>query len=714
MKRLVGWRPMIALTLGLICLGAAPSATSYFGVEQTITKIQDAWSQEGARPQPHAAGWNAFFDSLRGAFQAYSKAQTSSEQLRVLDRLYRFSVALRGITWKPAVEVREELRAWLRPRVRLAWAQRRLVDAVRGMPPTTAADVRANRARWIQFTSDDLGTALRSYEAAATVAQHQEALKRIQTALDSLESGNTAHPWAPALAIQEALNDLFDAPNINVTADLATVRPAFETNVVEEGPVFFRGQWSYVTPGPKTGFGLVPSENGIEFTNSQLFTSVTPIRGFNEEMEQDPRGQRVTKLYHFDATSRDRAELTISTVIRGDGLHIWPSYRHNVDASICSSPVPGNGLGRLIAGLLTFNQNKITRKVYEGAIGKIREGVVSGAMELGTIRTSEAAEVRNAQMRKFLPGRDVLSYREIALERLRMGSRTDSVHMTGKLLWQGDFPHMGADRRRPAALQVAGTGISSDIHLPSVLTNVSTGYFHSDYAQSLENIMIETRNVEPGSRPRDAVRLTENVEFSVYVQAVAKAKEANDPKVMAIRIVKPARAPEFAVDARGLMVVMVHDLIVDVPAPAQAALGGGVAGPPANIYRLSAPEAELVVSIRFLEPDDETPRNAVVRLEAFDPGPGAKVLAITDDENQAKPLTTFSSALVYRMAAIKLVGQHSVLPLENLPLQGMDLVSIAPIDPSGWTRVVLKRNAEKLGVRRVVPFDAANPPATDN
>src|SRR5262249_22101213 len=156
---------------------------------------------------------------------------------------------------------------WLRPRVALAWAVRRLDDAVRGLPATADPNVRANRDRWVRFAEDRLGAALRAYEAATTVAKRQDALKRVYGALHDLDAGNRGRPWGPSLALESALNDLFNQPNLDASADVFTLSPALNQEVVETGPIFFKGQLSYVTAGPKTGFGLLPSDDGIAFYN---------------------------------------------------------------------------------------------------------------------------------------------------------------------------------------------------------------------------------------------------------------------------------------------------------------------------------------------------------------------------------------------------------------------------------------------------------------
>ena len=163
----------------------------------------------------------------------------------------------------------------------------------------------ANRQRWVDFVDNDLGQALRQYDAAATVAQRQDGLKRVHEALKSLQTRNNERPWQPSWDLQNAVNDLFNQPNLDITADVNIVSPLFDQNLVTSGPVYRKGYWSQVTAGPKTGFGLLPSDDGIFFYNSQLLTSTTPITDFQNQIASDPQGQRAAKLYQFSATSYD-------------------------------------------------------------------------------------------------------------------------------------------------------------------------------------------------------------------------------------------------------------------------------------------------------------------------------------------------------------------------------------------------------------------------
>ncbi|MCA1684711.1 MAG: hypothetical protein LC745_01745, partial [Planctomycetia bacterium] len=200
---------VIGVTLGA-ALGAAPAAPSYQAVEATVARVRANWAPLGGPADPNAPGWNALFDALLRDLRRYASAPDDAERLSALGRIHQESLALRSVSWPPAWEVHESLRTWLEPRVRLAWAERRLKDWVRGLPPAADPTVQGNRERWVQFVNTDLGRALQRYDAAATVAERRDALKGVHAALAALQSRNQAAPWAPAYNLQTALNDMYN------------------------------------------------------------------------------------------------------------------------------------------------------------------------------------------------------------------------------------------------------------------------------------------------------------------------------------------------------------------------------------------------------------------------------------------------------------------------------------------------------------------------
>ena len=105
-------------------------------------------------------------------------------------------------------------------------------ETVRGLPPTSDPSIIANRQRWVDFVANDLGDVLGEYHGATTVAQRQEGLKRVHDALRSLKTHNQERPWQPSWELQTAVNDLFNQPNLDITADINVVQPVFDQNLV--------------------------------------------------------------------------------------------------------------------------------------------------------------------------------------------------------------------------------------------------------------------------------------------------------------------------------------------------------------------------------------------------------------------------------------------------------------------------------------------------
>ena len=674
-------------------LGAAPAAPSYQAVNRTIEKIRTDFTRPGGPSQPNEPGWIALLDTIVSDLRAYSAAPRDRERLIALNRLYQVSVSLGSVGWGPAAELREALREWLRPRVRLAWAERRLVDRIQGMPASTDAGVGGNRARWVKFVASDLSEALKAYDGASTVRQRAEALGKVTAALTALQTRNQTYPWNPSLELQGALNDLYNLPNLDISADVATLSPLFNVNLVTDGPVYRKGYVSQVTAGPKTGFGLMNSDNGIAFFNSQLLNSVTPIHDFQQQIANDQKGKRVAKLYQFGATSTDTQQLTIVTVLRATGLEIYPSFGHNVGLNVSSAPQRGGGLGRAVASLIGFNQPKVTDMVRQNAIGPMQQKVVQEAMEMGLEKTSAEAARRNSSLRQFLIGYNRLAFRNILIEGLSLRSQPTNALIGGTLRFLNGEAQIGADAPQPPAIAVPDSGVSADIHLSSVLSNFARGFLQTEEVKQVENVMIVTADAAPNSPPGAGAQVTRNADYPTFLKAIDAARAADNPKVQALRVKRPSRPPDFGVDSQGNLVAIVRDFQLDVPAPPQAAKGGAT-GPPARVYRISAPVAEFSIAFKVDAKSQVEPIRLNGQIVNFDPGPGARVIAIDEDESKAQPLTTFSTRIVLGIFKAKLQGQPIDLPLSSLQLRGFAIRSVSPLDPTGWIRVNLVRTSD--------------------
>ena len=83
--------------------------------------------------------------------KSYSSAQADSEREQALDRISQISHSLGAVAWRPAATLRAELDNWLSPRLRVAWAKRRLSETVAALPATNDSGIRANRARLVRI-----------------------------------------------------------------------------------------------------------------------------------------------------------------------------------------------------------------------------------------------------------------------------------------------------------------------------------------------------------------------------------------------------------------------------------------------------------------------------------------------------------------------------------------------------------------------------------
>jgi hypothetical protein len=689
--------------------GAAPAPTSYSEVERTIKEVRDAWAVPNARPEPNAPGWNHFFDALETDLVAYSKAGDEQGRLVALNRIYEMSQALGASGWRPAATIREALRQWLRPRVRLAWAQRQLAETIDRFPQTADSNVQDNRRRWVDFARNDLGAALHAYEQATTVAMRLKALDQVREAIKALNRSNSEHPWSASQALEQAVSDLYNRPNLDVTADVNTVAPLFNANLVTSGPVERKGYISQVTAGPKTGFGLMPSDGGIAFYNSQLFTSVTPVWDFQQQIAADPQGQRAAKLYQFSATSIDQAELTVTSQITTTGLALAPSYSHAIDAQICSTPTADGGFGRAIAGLIGMNQDKINEKVREGALPKFQQQIPAEAMEEAQERIGAEAYKRNSELFwHYLKGNNTLAYNNLLITELSLQSRPEAAYIGGLLQWR-NAELRGADAPQPPQFQTPDSGVTADVHIGSILTSLAEVAYQRDEVKEVQNLMVVTRDVPPGTPPKDAFTLTKNVDFPAYEKAADAARAAKNPKVTAIRVTKPSRPPVFSADARGNLVTIVRDLEFDLLVPEGTER---VTGVKAKIFRITMPEAEIGLSYEVKPATPESESRVAAKIVEFTPSNDSKIIAV-NDENKEQQLAQFTKLLVLAGMGGKLRSIPIDIPLSKLDLKGFAIQSVSKPHPSGWMRV----NLVKVGPTPISPSTVAPPahgPPTEN
>ena len=366
------------------CDGSDCAGTPALGPRAGARRLMSTWRLDRSNAPgrfrrtgnaPSQAGRrNALLDSLLQDLRACSKAASLRNACKRWNALTRRLVRWDPLREYPGADLYRDLERWLQPRLRLARAMKQLTDLVAAPAGGTDKDGDSHRAHWLDFVEKNLGKPFAEDDAAEHGRSAPGRARADSRRLETLKRNNQRYPWGPSYELQAAASELFNQPNVHIRADLATVRPVFERNIITTGPVRRKQYVSQLTAGPKTGFGLLTSNAGIAFFNSQAYTSVTPVWDFHDQIAADEQGQRAARMYHFDCTTYDWAELTITTVISTAGVSLAPCYHHTIDASITTEPVcdPHAHVLRTLASLAGMDQQAINDRVYEQSIKQFR------------------------------------------------------------------------------------------------------------------------------------------------------------------------------------------------------------------------------------------------------------------------------------------------------------------------------------------------------
>ena len=648
-----------------------------------------------AQTSPNQSGWDRMCDAVSEGLEAYASAQDDGERRRALERLHTLANTLDTVAWPPAAGLGKELRRWLRPRIRLEQAGLRLVADMDRLPRTTAED----RARWVEFLREEVNRPFHEHDAARTVVQRVEALAGIHATLDKLKVRNRSDRWAPAMEVEAALGELFGEPNLAVVADLASLRPALDQPFVTDGPITRKGYTSQITAGPKSGFGLISSDDGIVFYTRQKLSGVTPIWDFQQKLLEQPMGCIIGKIYEFHATTTDRAEATLVVAIRNEGMTITPSNTHNFGLEIWSVPQPCSHAARSALAALCLTQEKINRLIWQNAFPEVVKNGVKEAQEESQERADKVAAERNAQLRRYLPGTGQARYDDLLIDGLTLQTRPDFVRLGGTLGHIAGHVPFGADAPKPAALLQPEPGVTLDVHLSSALSNLIRGSFVGGRYGSVTNVMVVSKNIPAGAPRSSAFEVTFNADDATYRKAVDAARAVNDPKVLAVRVRRPSRSPEVGVDATGKLVFVIDDLEVEMSVPPDTPHEGL---PPAKILRVKAKRVEVALNFLVTARTAKEPVRLDGEIASIDVGPLGDLQAeAIDKDDRPTALTELDKALLVGQLRAQAQGQKVDIPLSNLQLEGFAIQSITPLDPSGWVRAVLVRtsNSPAAGIR---------------
>ncbi|WP_169974192.1 hypothetical protein [Tautonia rosea] len=705
------------LSLGMIVmLGAAPATSSF---QQILTRIDQAKEQLSGEDQSpeNVENWNTFFQAVVDVLNAQSSAESITERREHLERLGRMRDALTAKNWGPSNRIAESLTEWLEPRLAVARTLESLEQAVAGLPGEVLNDEEAQedgqdgaepetprdresilKTNWTTYV-DRLNAAIREYESASSVSERLNAARKLRGGLASLRWTQTNFPWAPAGQLAGAMQAMLDKPNVQIVADPNILSPFLNQQIVFPETIFFRGQTSYVQPGPRTGFGLLHSNNGIAFYNSQWSYSTTPVTDFQQQVASDPQGRQATNMYQFGATIYNTNHATATAVLTPEGLVVDTQNAPNVSASFGITPQPGLGPGfmRFVASMIGFNQGRILSELQQQALPQIQAETVDGTRELAAIKSAEEVGQQNQMIRQYLVGNRTLRFEDFAVTQLSLSSAPWAAYVSGVLQWAAEAgPQVGADFPKPPEFVQPQSGLTVDVHLNSTLTNLAAGFYQTDQVKDVETLLIKVIPPEGDAPIDEGIEVIPNGSYQDLLDAMADIRtQTDDPNAIALRLTKPEDPPAFAVDAQGRLVTFLRGVTIEVPAPENFAQQGGLFGFGGNtrVLRFILEEVELTVDA------DITPENGgkSVRVQGEIAsvtygGTGTTVVTVGDEEDQTQTLGLLNRSGALGVLAGRLQGQNIDAPVPLNELQGFLIADVSDLHPTGWMRVVVQRD----------------------
>ena len=670
---------VMGIELASAASAAAPATPSYQGVERTIQVDPSSLVEPGAAAQPNRPGWDALFDALLDDLRLTPRPKAR----RIVWQRWITSIRSRASGHGRLAAGREPARGSQAvasapgpPGVGQAPAER---DGCKPCRPPAIPNVQANRSRWVDFVQNDLGNALRDYDAAATVAQRRPLCTAFMSRSSSLAERK---PEAALVAVVGARG-----------RGQRPVQPAQSRHRgrCEHRRAALQRQPGRDRAGPAQGIRLAghrrPQDRlrpaAQRRRHRVLQQSAVHQRdadlGLSEPDRRGPAGPGAAKLYQFSATTYDWAELTITTVLKAPVsdlavLHATRSTRPSLGADRGWRAGPRDrrpdrdGPGE--------DQRRRSTKGRSASSGsRSRSRPRRKAQERIAAETAK----RNADLRaKGLVGNDT-----VGDPRFPDHAALAAVAARGRLrrrplpVAQAHPGKLGADAPQPRKL--ATTRTRRHGRRPSRLAAGQPGGRASTSAskvRSVKNLMIVIKDVPPGTPPRDAVK---SPRMSISRPIAKAVDDARKPKPGSPKDDRPADHPPAAaarVQHRcpGVPGRLIHDLQLDVPAPEEEAKGG-IVGAAAKIYRIKMPLAEVALSYQV---DSSTPDALQLQAKVEDFNSGHQRGSAGDHRrrNQGRCPLAFSAAFV--LGAIG--GKIRTQPIDACPRPAQAAGLLDPLD----------------------------------
>lgn len=613
-----------------------------------------------------------------------------------------------------AAEAGKALERWVAPRLRAIRYAVAARDAInRGDSGITPAHREVYNTIVLPLVDS-----LEQYESADKVGLRFDAREKVRDLVSRLNDRLEELQWPDAREIIEAIESRWESPNLLITVSAEGLKPLLDRSIVNNEAIQYKGRVSYVTPGDKQGFGLIPSDDSLAFYVRQAMTSVTPVTDFEQQVQSNQGGRILTRAYALGNTIQNDSILTMSFAVRPTGVAMTPSYENNVQPQLSIAPRQGGGLTRMVMGFAGMNQQRVVNEIYNRSIGQIQSETAVNSKELGQIRANQAAAELNDSLKSFARSEDSLAFDKIVAERIKTRTEPTHIHAETRVLYDvKGVRSIGPLDVPPPIDPVDDRYITAALHVPNVMENLAANFFEEISKKGKATIAFLPDNDGDGALEVEIQSGQELLHMAVG-ESLRITKEPKGAKLAAgapfgaITISEQKLVPHFSMDDKGHLVMLFKAFKMDIAAPALTMFSDGRMG---GAIRIDSPGAELDMEIINLPASGNQAERLALKVHSFQLDPRSKIYAYTEAGKEPTELSAFRKATVLAAASGFLASRPLDLPLDALRFgDKVKVVKVAPLGKLGWYQFVVNADAllQDLGSKDSESSPAAEPTPT--
>jgi hypothetical protein len=629
----------------------------------------------------------------------------------------------KGSQLPAAADVGKSLSQWVAPRLKALQYAISARDSIKRGDAHITPDHKAVYEQIVVPLVDSL----EQYEAADKVGLRFDAREKIRDLVGRLEKKLAELNWPDAREIISTIESRWESPNLLFTISEKGLKPLLDRGIVNNEAVQFKGRVSYVSPGDKQGFGLIPSDDAIGFYIRQSMTSRTPVTDFESQVQSNQGGRLLTRAYALGNTIQNDSILTMSFAVRPTGVSMSPSYENNVQPQLSIAPRQGGGLTRMVMGLAGMNQQRIVNEIYNRSIGQIQSETEINSKELGQLRANEAAAELNNTLKAYARSEDTLNFDKIVAERIKTRTEPTHIHAEARLFYEvAGIRSIGPLDVPPPLDPVDERYVTAALHVPNVMENLAANFFEELSQRGKATIAFLPDNDGDGALEIEIQSGQELLHLAVgeslrITREPKSAKLAPGAPFGAITISEQKLVPHFTMDSKGHLIMIFKAFKMDIAAPALTLFSEGRMG---GAIRIDSPGAELDMEIINLPASGNQPERLALKVHSFQLDPRSKIYAYSEAGKEPTELSAFRKATVLAAATGFLASRPLDLPLDALRFgDKVKVVKVSPLGKLGWFQFVVDADAlmQDLGKPAAdesqnteAPASIADKPKTDD